>query len=316
MEEEKKFFKFFSVFSQDGISEIPKSTTNLPPPIVDIPQLEGQQQQEAKEPEPKKSKKKKQIVPKTFEVKTIHDYSMDIHKQRDAMFIKRLEETGRLSDTNVRKLPPMVDVLNYISQIPNQPLWFKASQNAIINSKSLKFPDMDVLTRAFIREYMRVPLNEDEHACQNQVCESERRGGFRIRILGIKNNYWCYLCHLYHTNRLYVESLNRKQDTDRVYQIHFFMVQVDIPGEYRLDRTLIGEKDVRGLFGPFPIYNVHNYIQTSSPKGWEESDNMVFRLPQTVLPPSSNLTECCSITQQETGNTCNPSNRTKSPFHN
>jgi hypothetical protein len=179
---------------------------------------------------------------------------------------------------------------------------------------------MDVLTRGYIQEYLRAPfVKDEEQPCQNHQCESERRGGFRLRMLNLKNNYWCYLCHLYHTNRLYVESLNRKQDTDRVYQIHFFMVQVDVPGEYRLDRTLIGEKDVRGLFGPFPVYNVNNYIQITYPngcKGWQESDSMVFRLPQTVLPPSSNQTECCSTTQPETGNIYNPSNRTKSHSHN
>jgi ubiquitin len=267
------------------------------------------------EPVPKKSKVKKKPAEKSvapYQIHTVQDYSMDIHKQRDAMFIRRLQETGRVSAPN--KLPAMVDVLNYIAQIPNQPLWFKASQHAIINSKSLKFPTMDVLTRAFIMKHMRTPMG-NELPCQNNICESERLGGFRIRILDIKDNYWCYLCHLSYTNHLYVESLNRKQDTDRVYQIHYFMVQVDVPGEYRLDKTLIGEKDVRGLFGPFPVYNVNNYTQivtSEGCKGWQESDCMVFRLPQTV--PSQ--TELCTTTQLETESICNPSNRTKSRSQN
>lgn len=315
MEEEKNFLKFFSVCRPN---EIPKSSSGLPPPSISKEVSKVLALSEA-EPVPKKAKnkapKKPKAPPASYQISTIQDYSMDIHKQRDHMFMKRLQETGRIADANVRKLPAMVDVLNFISKIPNQPLWFKASQHAIVNAKTLKFPDMDVLTRAFIREYMRVPLDKEEQACQNQTCESEVRHGFRLRVLGIKNNYWCFLCHLFHTNRLFLESLNRKQDTDRVYQIHFFMVQVEIPGEYRLDQTLIGDKDVRGLFGPFPIYNVNNYHPVTFPngcKGLEESDKMVFRLPQTAPRPSSNPTECCSTTPREMANTSSQSNLIKS----
>lgn len=290
MEEEKNFRNFFKTLELSEPEPVPKKVKTK-----------------------KKTKKEEESIA-PYQITTVQDYSMDIHKQRDVMFIRRLQETGRMGIPN--KLPAMVDVLNYIAQIPNQPLWFKASQHAIINSKSLKFPTMDVLTRAFIMQHMRTPTG-DEVGCQNSVCESERLGGFRIRVLDIKDNYWCYLCHLSYTNHLYVESLNRKQDTDRVYQIHFFMVQVDVPGEYRLEKTLIGEKDVRGLFGPFPIYNVNNYTQTVFPngcKGWLESDCMVFRLPQTVpVLPSSSQTECCTTTQQEMESTYNQSSRTK--FH-
>lgn len=235
------------------------------------------------------TKQSKQAVPLTLTqlpIRSLQDYALDAKDQRDVIFIRRLEETGRLGDAYASTLPPMQKVWAYIAELKEQPLWYKASQESIINSKTLKFPLLDVLTRDYIMGYMRTPIkSQGEVECNNPSCESERMGKFKIRALPVAGSTWCYLCHLYYTNRLYFESLNRKRDDAHVFQIHHFMVQVDIEGEYRLDKTLMGDKNVQGIFGPFPLYNCHNYVPTdlkNGCKGWIESDVMVFRLTQTM----------------------------------
>lgn len=221
-------------------------------------------------------------------VNDIQDYNVP----SDVVFLRNLDQTS-----TVHQLPPMREVLAYIAKLPEQPLWYKASQDAIINTKSMTFPHIPVLTRDYIRDFLRKP-KRGELECSRVQCESERLGKFKIRALvvpGQEMNDWCYLCHLAYTNRLYFESLNRKQDLqDNYVQIHHFMVQVDVPGEYRLEMTLMGEKDVKGIFGPFPLYNCHNYLATET--GWVESDVMVFRLSQTV---PSNPTESSSTKDKE-----------------
>lgn len=221
---------------------------------------------------------------------TLQDYNVP----SDVVFLRNLDQNH-----DVNQLPPMRDVLAYIAKLPEQPLWYKASQDAIINTQSMKFPDIPVLTRDYISHFMQKAL-KNEPECSHRHCESERLGGFRIRALivpGQEMNDWCYLCHLSYTNRLYFESLNRKQEPKNSFvQIHHFMVQVDVPGEYRLDMTLMGEKDVKGIFGPFPLYNCNHYAATD--KGWKESDVMVFRLSQTA--PSDPI-ECNSVKGKESG---------------
>jgi len=253
----------------------------MPPPLAAQPPAVG----------PRKKKKQKVAATATaaaavvqLPIRSLQDYALDSKDQRDVIFVRRLEETGRLGDAYVRQLPPMQKVWAYIAELKEKPLWYKSSQESIINSKTLKFPLMDVLTRDYIMGFMRTPLS-GEMECTNTMCESERLGKFKIRALPVAGSTWCYLCHLYYTNRLYFESLNRKRDDTRVFQIHHFMVQVDVEGEYRLDKTLMGDKNVQGIFGPFPLYNCHNYTPTvlkNGCKGWIESDVMVFRLSQTM----------------------------------
>lgn len=255
-------------------------------------------------PKPQKEEEKKKEVPpiqkkvvlKSHTVKSLQEYSLDLKDEKDVIFIKRLEETGKLVDAHVRELPPMRDVLSYISKLPVKPMWFRSSQESIINSNNYKFPDMDVLTRDYIFTFMC----KGKTTCNNSVCESERLGGFRIQILPTRESNWCYLCHLYYSNRMYYESLNRKNDIKRLFQLHYFMVLVDVEGEYRLDKCLDGEKDVKGLFGTFPLYNCNNYIVNDSKTGFIENDVMVFRLSQTV---SSNQIGSSSITQMEKAST-------------
>lgn len=249
---------------------------------------------------PSKSNRRRKREEPPQPIKSLQDYSLDIKGQQDVVFSRRLEESGKTS--TAKHLPPMTEVLSYIAKLEKQPLWFMKSQESIVNSNALKFPEMDVLTRENIHgNFMREPLDSSEPLCSNTVCESERLGGFRIRALLTSQplNNWCYLCHLFYTNRLYFESLNRST-TNQVYQIHHFCVRVDEPGEYRLDMTLMGEKNAEGIFGPFPLYNCHNYTPTTfgRVRGWAEDDVMVFRLSQTMPPNPTGFKEKANVSPQ------------------
>jgi hypothetical protein len=127
-------------------------------------------------------------------------------------------------------------------------------------------------------------------------CQSELLGSFRCRALLLPNQLalndrvgMCYLCHLYTTNVRYIEARDQP-DANLLpsYCIHAFNVQVNIVGEYRLDRMLPGIMNTfTGIWGPFPIYNVQNYQAVPNGPGdnlkrWVESDTMVFRLSQAV----------------------------------
>jgi hypothetical protein len=241
-----------------------------------------------KQEPPKVSRRRKRKErPSSQPLNSLQDYALDAQGQQDVVFARRLEESGK--SATAKNLPPLTEVLSYIAKMDKQPAWFLQSQESIVNSNALTYPDMDVLTRDYIRDFLREPLNPQEPLCNHPQCESERLGGFRLRALytpGQKMHNWCYLCHLFYTNRLYFESLNRKEDNGKVFCLHYFCVRVDEPGEYRLDMTLQGEKNVEGLYGPFPIYNCHNYTQTTygRVRGWAESDVLVFRLSQTAPP--------------------------------
>lgn len=253
-------------------------------------------------------RRKRKERPSSQPLNSLQDYALDAKGQQDVVFARRLEESGK--SAVVKNLPPLTEVLSYIAKLEKQPAWFLQSQESIVNSNALTYPDMDVLTRDYIHDFLREPLNAQEVLCNRPQCESERLGGFRIRALytpSQKLHNWCYLCHLFYTNRLYFESLNRKND-NKVFCIHYFCVRVDEPGEYRLDMTLQGEKNVEGLYGPFPIYNCHNYTPTTyrRVRGWAESDVMVFRLSQAA-PPLNRIESSCT-TEKESA--LRPSSRT------
>jgi len=240
--------------------------------------------EEDKEEEEEVSKVVVQEPPKpavtlqTMPIKTLHDYSLSVEGQRDLLYLKRIE----LPDP--AQLPTMKEVLSYIAKLPEQPLWYQASQDAIVNSKTLNFPVLDVLTRGYIAKFLRGPQKKGDPECKHPNCETFRRFQFRLiplQLPGRTDGVWCYLCHLFETNKMYYESLNRKSDENRLLQIHNFIVQVDVPGEYRLDCMLDGEANVKGLFGPFPRYNVRHWSK-KEPNMVVESDEQVFRLAQVA----------------------------------
>ncbi len=133
--------------------------------------------------------------------------------------------------------------------------------------------NLPVLSRKFIHAHLRTPNRPNEQECQNPWCESKVIGGRKLISL-VAN--WCYICHLSYSNRLYFESLNRKSDDHYGSPIHHFTCIVDTVGEYKLNSCLNGEKDVRGLFGTFLLYNRYNYHVLDNGNRWIESDNVCF----------------------------------------
>lgn len=287
---EKKFEKIFSFYQHNGGYANPSSNKKLkishvgnqffeniaPEPTSPTRQSSPPPQQQHPQPPPNV------VIP----VVSIDNYALEQQNHEDAMYLKRLQETERFTEPMAKQLPKLTSVLNFMWKLPEKPLWLISSQQTIVNSKYLTYPNPPILTREYIKGFLRTPIpRTSEQACQNSMCESERLGGFRIRILGIENNNWCFLCHLYHTNCLFLESLNRKGDNERAIQINFFGVQVGADGEYRYEALLQSESDVKGLYAPFPVYNTMNFTQTTLPNGckaWVESDSVVFRLSQTM----------------------------------
>ena len=252
-------------------------------------------------PQPQKKPRDEPFVA-SVPVETMQEYSLNAKDQKDAIFIRRMAQLNKPSDVNL--LPPAQSVLAYVADLQDedQPLWFKSSQAAIINTENIEFPKMDVLTRTYLKEFLR-QARDGERPCGKPECESERQGGFRCRELLIPSFQmplhpgWCYMCHLYKTNKRYAKRMCNQepkkaknmtaQEREELLMlpIHQFIVQVDIDGEYRLDRTLVGDKHCVGIYGPFPLYNANYYKAAKHPQGgecWIESDQLVFRLSQTA----------------------------------
>ena len=105
---------------------------------------------------------------------SLQDYSLDAKGQQDVVFARRLEEAGK--SATVKNLPPLTEVLSYIAKLDKQPPWFLKSQESIVNSNALTYPELDVLTRDYIRDFLREPLDPSETVCNRPNCESERLG--------------------------------------------------------------------------------------------------------------------------------------------
>jgi len=236
------------------------------------------------------------IVPLTLE-----EYNME---SDDRIYVDRLKKKKKLADPKVSELPPAVDAFKYVSQLVDKPPWFIQAQKVLLENYK-DAPELISLTREYIQPYLieyKPGTKYSPCASPPGMCESELQGEFRCRALLFPNQIamkdrigYCYLCHLYKTNRLYIEARDRAVEMSEkdLFCIHSFIVHVNVPGEYKLDKMLPGlVTGKEGLYGPFPAYNRNNYrVVTRSTDGlrqWVESDELVFRLPQVASP----LIEC------------------------
>lgn len=112
---------------------------------------------------------------------------------------------------------------------------------------------------------------------------------------------FCYLCYLKFVNRCYFGKLHSdvernesdfteqsNNDIDENVIFHKFMVPIDSDGEYKLDCTLTGDENPKGIVGPFPLYNCKAYTPEKTADGFyrfNESDTQVFRLGRESLLP-------------------------------
>lgn len=118
----------------------------------------------------------------------------------------------------------------------------------------------------------------------------------------------CVLCHLWFGLRDAIAQRDHIENTGdtNVVIINRFMVHVDVIGEYDRNKMLTGDSASIGIWGPFPLFNMDNYIYNprmtdSGLRGFDESDNLLFRLTRV----SSLLTASSEKT------TSNPSNPTR-----
>ena len=155
--ERKNFESLFDQYCSDNGFKLSKATKKRvdPPPATRVLELMTEMPKKQKVVDPPVEV----VMPPApkldqLPIKTFQDYSLN----EDVVFIRRLEETGKLADSYIRELPSMKDVLSYIAKLPSQPPWYKTSQDAIINSKNLKFPNIPVLTRDYIKDFLRTPI--------------------------------------------------------------------------------------------------------------------------------------------------------------
>lgn len=246
------------------------------------------------EEEAEEEEEEMEIVPETLE-----EYALD---DTDKIFINRLKQHSKLADPKISEIPPVVDAFKYISKLTSdmQPPWFVTSQKTLLENHK-NAPELVSLTRAYIRPFLveHNKLDPSSVPCASPPgqCESELHGKFRCRALLFPNQIalsdrigYCYLCHLFKTNSLYIESRDRSSELEDkdMFCIHSFIVHVNVVGEYRLEHMIPGTITGRnGLFGPFPVYNRNNYtwVKRASDglRHWVENDALVFRLPQVAL---------------------------------
>lgn len=111
----------------------------------------------------------------------------------------------------------------------------------------------------------------------------------------------CVMCHVWLTTEACLDQKNRLAERGKkdftsppeggggvsVVIMNRFMVDVDKPGEYDLRKMLCSDDVSLGIWGPFPMWNRRNYIPCTvgqkGLRGFEESDNLLFRLPRVPL---------------------------------
>jgi hypothetical protein len=118
----------------------------------------------------------------------------------------------------------------------------------------------------------------------------------------------CYMCHVWMTTEACLDQRNRMEERKQkdltvpgastpppaggipALIFNRFMVDIDKPGEYDRRKMLCSDDvTAMGVWGPFPAWNKRNYVACmvrfpeKSLRGFEETDNLLFRLPRVPL---------------------------------
>jgi hypothetical protein len=134
-------------------------------------------------------------------------------------------------------------------------IWFQQLQD-----ECHKIPHIPIYPRKLLLESLK--CGKPPYCTNGNNCQSVIMGGSgpcRQLCKGI-----CYLCHLQKTNELYGTQNG---------QIHDFIVITGWVGEYQLKYMLPLLDRIRGLFGPFPIFNRNHYHWHDNQ--WLESDILI-----------------------------------------
>jgi hypothetical protein len=228
-------------------------------------------------------------------ISELQDHELDAKDEQAALFFKKLDQHGRMTDDIIGAIPMHTETLAYVAQFENRgkALWFEASQKDIVNRGKGKWPKVPEVTREYVMKFAREvdPNVQWERPCSHAFCETNRLFGWKgrefilpsemIKIMtAITNNKpvplsnivgWCVLCHYSTTNTLYFKALDRiaekkqkkgakdKKTMAQLIRIHHFSFSVDRIGEYKLSQCLVGDTEPMGLYGCFPFYNCNHY---------------------------------------------------------
>lgn len=272
-----------------------------------------------------KRHKTKSVVPTTKAPAELFVAEIEQHNHRNnAAALFALNGNSKAYGVNaIINKPPQVDVLAYCARYRNEMPWYVKMQDYIASAAdAYDYPDVPVMSREMLCDFLRAPKNKGERPCinldrepyegeQRMRCEAHRLtgGAFRLRelILGDtltrvneaiakKQDYthllesvpdMCYLCHLWTYLKDSIHQRDKKGD--KVVLINRFMVIIDQPGEYDRNKMLMSDKVRAGLWGPVPLYNQNNYIVHAKEQRIEESANLLFRPTRALLPPTDTI---------------------------
>lgn len=241
-------------------------------------------------------------------LKSMAEYMMDGTDPQDIKFAQQIQSITRLPRYSMKDV---FDVLGSLES-GKRPAWLGASINTAV-ANGLNISAVPIYSRQYLSTFWREPHPERpwERPCKRAEtgeCESHRLSGGAFvcmeflnlsdytRLMGVAESKramrlptihgWCVFCHYREPNLEYLKQLDkirdRRDETPRIERIHHFGVQVEVEGEYRLDKTLTGTTIAMGLYAPFPIYNANNYwvvpnYQRTGLRGICESDAWVFQ---------------------------------------
>jgi len=255
------------------------------------------------------------------------------HNQRDNKSAIFALNMSKGSSNMIINKPPQIDVLEYCARYRNEIPWFMTMQTFLAGaSGNFDYPDVPVISRAMIQDFLRAPKHPGERPCihlDHEPCKGDHRiqcvshrlsskpenggKGFKLRemlfgdtftrvneAIAKKKDFSSILdpvpdmCYLCHLwIALRDSTYQRDKKADKVVLINRFMVMIDQIGEYDRTKMLMSDKVNSGIWGPFPLFNESNYIVDSKNSRIEESANLLFRLTRALLPP-------IDVTQQKT----------------
>lgn len=148
------------------------------------------------------------------EINTLEDYQL--RDDRDMTYFKHLYEDDGVPDDVVSQIPHYQDILKYAQDLKDAPNWYSQLAQMVVNSQGASFPQLEVLNRRYIGQFLRAPTANDpfERPCGNENCESLRLSSRLLEIYphmraqGLQRGFRCRELLL---PDLYVKVLNAKK---------------------------------------------------------------------------------------------------------
>ncbi len=149
--------------------------------------------------------------------------------------------------------------------------------------------------------YTKINSTIDNNArIMSEKKKSEQLVDPRIHLSNIPE--LCYMCHVWMVTEACLDQKNKSDERSRkdmtvsipiggpggkimIMLMNRFMVDIDKAGEYDRRMMVCSDDVAMGTWGPFPLWNQSNYIPVKIGNlgllGFEETPNLLFRLPRT-----------------------------------